>query len=423
MPDSRNMIGCQIFHRANLPEDWSCEPLGNRIKLRYGVGLTEESRVEGKYNVYGSNGIVGTHNEALVDAPGILIGRKGSVGAVHYAEEPFFPIDTVYFVERLRDDSFRYLYYLLDYLNLSRLNAATGVPGLTRKDALSLRGAFPQPDEQIAIANILDAVDEAIKRTRTSLEKAWTVKCGVLQKLLTCGVGKSGEVRNYEDSPEQFKPSRIGLIPAEWEVSRVGVEFNITAGFTLGEHRRPRVNKRKYLRVANVQRDKILLDDVAELEASDKEMEGMLLEENDLLVVEGHANPEEIGRCARVEKEAVGLTFQNHLYRLRAKRLNPRFACLWLNSYWSRSYWRRMCATSSGLNTINQRLLKALLVVVPNLEEQKRIVTFAMAQDTFIQNELTNLQGLEKLKKGLMQDLLTGKVRVKQLVTAESAGD
>ena len=83
MRDSRNMLGCQVFHQEYLPEDWLCEPLGNRSRLRYGVGLTEENRIEGAYNVYGSNGVVGTHNEALVEAPGILVGRKGSVGAVH----------------------------------------------------------------------------------------------------------------------------------------------------------------------------------------------------------------------------------------------------------------------------------------------------------------------------------------------------
>src|SRR5207253_826131 len=102
------------------------------------------------------------------------------VGAVHYSETAFWPIDTVYYVKPVAGDDWRFLYYLLNYLNLGKLNAATGVPGLSRRDALAIRGAFPPPDEQREIARILDAVDTAIERTRQAIEKAERLKYGLI---------------------------------------------------------------------------------------------------------------------------------------------------------------------------------------------------------------------------------------------------
>lgn len=199
-------------------------------------------------------------------------------------------------------------------------------------------------------------------------------------------------------------------------------EFDIATGFTLGKHRYPRKNKRKYLRVANVYREKIDLGDIAELEAEEREMAGRILKENDLLIVEGHANIEEIGRCGLVPSQAAGLTFQNHLFRLRAKDINPIFAWVWLNGEFTRSYWRTHCRTSSGLNTINQTLLKALPVLVPDLTEQQRIVDVILAKNTQLHTEVTYLTKLKKLKIGLMQDLLTGKVSIAPLLDSAQEG-
>ena len=169
---SRVLSGCQIFDDETLPAGWNCLPLGDRINLAYGSGLPEEDREPGSIAVYGSNGVVGSHRRSLVDGPGILVGRKGTVGAVHFATGPFWPIDTVYYVLALASDNLRFLYHLLCYLPLKFLNAATGVPGLSRRDAHALRGVFPPPSEQADIARVLDAVDTAIEHTRTAIDHA-----------------------------------------------------------------------------------------------------------------------------------------------------------------------------------------------------------------------------------------------------------
>lgn len=162
MRPSRNLFGCQVFDPESLPDGWDCDPLGERIELAYGCALRADQRTPGGIPVFGSNGQIGTHSTALSDGPGILVGRKGSVGAVQYSEGAFWAIDTVYYVVLKQPASMKFVYYLLQYLPLKNLNAATGVPGLSRRDAYALRGAFPRKVEQEEIAKVISKIDACI---------------------------------------------------------------------------------------------------------------------------------------------------------------------------------------------------------------------------------------------------------------------
>ena len=116
-----------------LPEGWGIKRLGAILELCYGKALKEEDRIPGEFYVYGSGGIVGTHNQALVKEPGIIVGRKGNVGSIYWSDRGFFPIDTVYFVKSALNNS--YLFFLLQSMNFINNDAA--VPGLNRKQAYS----------------------------------------------------------------------------------------------------------------------------------------------------------------------------------------------------------------------------------------------------------------------------------------------
>ena len=107
-----------------------------------------------------------------------------------------------------------------------------------------------------------------------------------------------------------------------------------------------------------------------------------------------------------------GYTFQNHLFRLRPTQLSAGFALLWMNGASTRRYWWRMCSTSSGLNTINRSLLSAVPVAVLPVPEQERVLAFARGASSRIEQESEALRKLRTLKHGLMDDLLTGRVRV-----------
>lgn len=116
-----------------VPAGWELKPLGGVARLNYGKALKAESREAGEVPVFGSSGIIGSHNVRLSDGPGIIVGRKGNVGSVYWAPDPFFAIDTAYFIKP--ESSNLYLYYALQHAGFISTDVA--VPGLNRDFAHS----------------------------------------------------------------------------------------------------------------------------------------------------------------------------------------------------------------------------------------------------------------------------------------------
>ena len=113
--------------------------LGEILKLNYGKALKKEDRRDGEFPVYGSSGIVGTHDSILVKGPGIIVGRNGNVGSVFWCDEDFFVIDTAYFVTSSLP--LRFLFYVLPTLNF--INSDAAVPGFSRNQAYTLKVIVP----------------------------------------------------------------------------------------------------------------------------------------------------------------------------------------------------------------------------------------------------------------------------------------
>lgn len=138
--------------------------LGNILTLEYGNSLVEEERAGGDYPVMGSNGVVGYHDEYLVDGPCIVIGRKGSAGEVRYSEKACYPIDTTFYVVLKNEDyDIKFIYYVLRCLRLQRLSLFKGVPGLNRFDVYEVK--IPQIDKkiQIEIVKTLEPIEHEIE--------------------------------------------------------------------------------------------------------------------------------------------------------------------------------------------------------------------------------------------------------------------
>lgn len=182
-------IGQKEFKDSELgriPKGWEELKVGDVATLEYGKSLPEQERNAGSYPVLGSNGIVGKHKESLVDGPGIVIGRKGSIGKATYIENNFWPIDTTYYVKIKRNDiSLKWLFYLLKNLNLGKYSQADVVPGLNRDLAQRLKIPLPPPPEQQKIAEILSSFDQKLELEQKRKAKLERVKRSLMNDLLT----------------------------------------------------------------------------------------------------------------------------------------------------------------------------------------------------------------------------------------------
>jgi len=125
--------------------DRSCR-LGDLVGLRYGRGLPAAARLPGSVPVYGSGGVVGSHARPLVAGPGIVVGRKGAVGTVHWSQRDFWPIDTVFYVVPAAPGvPLEFLFLALRRVGLPSLRGDSAVPGLTRSSVeTSVIGLPPQ---------------------------------------------------------------------------------------------------------------------------------------------------------------------------------------------------------------------------------------------------------------------------------------
>ena len=186
----------QVTFHKGIPEDWEIKKLAGIVELAYGKALKEEDRVPGVYTVFGSSGIVGTHKNYLVKAPGLIVGRKGNVGSIHWSEQDFYPIDTVYYVKS--NLSLYFLFFLLKSLNFINNDAA--VPGLNRGQAYANKFYLPPQsliDKYVEIAkNIFDC--------KSHLKKQNEILKQTRDRLLTRLI--SGKL-SVEDLDIQFPPS------------------------------------------------------------------------------------------------------------------------------------------------------------------------------------------------------------------------
>ena len=157
-----------LMKKARSTESgWKTVTLGEFAPFTYGKGLPVGKRNPlGAIPVFGSNGVVGYHDSPLTDGPTIIIGRKGTVGAVHYSPIPCWPIDTTFFITGNDSTLVRFKYYALSMIGLERMNSDSAVPGLNRSAAHVRTLLLPGESEQRAIAHILGTLDDKIELNR-----------------------------------------------------------------------------------------------------------------------------------------------------------------------------------------------------------------------------------------------------------------
>jgi type I restriction enzyme, S subunit len=178
------------FGEDGLPQGWRLRTVGDILELAYGKSLTKDARQEGPFPVYGSGGIAGTHVEALVSEPTIVVGRKGTVGSLYWAPRGCFPIDTTFFVRS--SAPMNYTYRLLETLGLSDMNTDAAVPGLNRNNVYRLKVPAAGDELLAQFEALAGAWQRAIDHTLGENRTLAVLRDTLLPKLM------SGELRVRE---------------------------------------------------------------------------------------------------------------------------------------------------------------------------------------------------------------------------------
>ncbi|MDA9109434.1 restriction endonuclease subunit S [Woeseiaceae bacterium] len=308
---------------------------------------------------------------------------------------------------RLRQSSFNpYFYsYVLNSeqfkLIAQKVVTGDGRSNLNLKDFVNLPITYPiLVNEQKKIASILTSVDEVIENTQKQIDKLQDLKKATMNELLTKGIGHT-----------EFKDSELGRIPKSWEVRTVGELGSLKNG--LNKPKESFGYGTKFVNISDAYPVQLNCDSLGRLDASTKEIKDYSLEGGDLVFVRssvklgGVAIPTEFCYCGEpVVFCGFMIRFRPHL-----KGLESSFLRQYLLNDATRVRIERLATGGANIN-INQEALSQFKVLLPTTEEQKYFSSVNVGFEDSLQKYQEKLSQTQSLKKSLMQDLLTGKVRV-----------
>lgn len=202
-----------------MPPAWKTAPFNEFLILQRGKDLTKSEFQPGNVPVAGSNGVIGYHNKANVAAPGVTVGRSGSVGEVSIYHRPFWAHNTCLYVRDFLGNDEVFSYFFLQYLNVGRFRSGASVPTLDRNTFRFLPVVFPPLSEQRKIAQLLSAVQRAIERQERLIALTAELKKALMHKLFTEGT-----------RGEPLKQTEIGPVPKSWETVRLDQIATIERG-------------------------------------------------------------------------------------------------------------------------------------------------------------------------------------------------
>jgi len=386
---------------------WKTTTLADEIELAYGKSLPGHLRCPGSAQVFGSNGIVGTHTSGCVEGPGIIIGRKGSVGEVAFSKEDFWPIDTTYFVKNTGQHNWRYLFHLLSSLELTGLNSHSAVPGLNRDDVYSIRVRIPEATVQKDIATVLDFVATKVESEQKAIIMCSSAKMATMRKLFAKGL--RGETQ---------KETEIGLVPASWDVRRFE---SVREWLQYGTSVQCDSKRSTYpvLRIPNVEAAFVNVKDLKYCDLPPEVAERYQLVNGDLLFIRTNGVRERLGKCAVYAGDPKGALFASYLIRARIllEELVPRYAAYFFSSELGTELVAGGATPAAdGKFNLNTGAINSILLPVPpSLDEQEDIVEILEAIDRKIALHRSKMTILEGIFQTLLHKLITGELHVSEL--------
>ena len=372
--------------------DWETKRLGDFSPLTYGESLpVHERNSSGNVPVFGSNGIVGYHDVAVTLGPTIVIGRKGSIGRVHFSTGPCWPIDTTFFVTGDDADIIKFKYYVLSTLGLDKMNTDSAVPGLNRSIAHAQKLYIPPLREQRAIATALSDVDSLLDSLEVLIAKKQVVKEAAMQQLLT---GRT----------------RLPGFGGEWETKLTGklgkfVKGNGITRADLSDDGLPCVLYGELYTQYNSH-----ITAVKSKIRPEVARKALQVEAGDLLFTGSGETSEDIGRCAAYLGESTAYV-GGDIIVLTLYQEDPRYFGYLMN-HSSVSEQKARMGHGGTISHINAHSLSQIQVRVPPLPEQCAIAAVLSDMDDEIAALERRREKTEAVKRGMMQELLTGRVRL-----------
>jgi type I restriction enzyme S subunit len=229
--------------------NWQDTHWGDLATLEYGRALRGYSASTGTYRVFGTNGPIGWHDEPLCGHASVIVGRKGAYRGVHYSPNPFFAIDTAFYLEPKTEIDVRWAYYELLTKDINGMDSGSAIPSTTREAFYRLPVRVPPLSDQRAIGHILGALDDKIELNRRMSEtleamaraifKSWFVDFDPVRA--KADGSKTGLYRHLtEIFPSSFVESELGEIPEEWRAGRLDDLLILQRGFDLPSTERRR---------------------------------------------------------------------------------------------------------------------------------------------------------------------------------------
>ncbi len=400
------------MEQYELPDEWTLTTLGNVVAIQYGDGLRRGERKGGEVKVFGSNGEIGRHTEALTRGPTIIIGRKGSVGAVHFSDSACWPIDTTFFIDHFPDNlDPKFLFHFLRNQNLANLDRSTAIPGINRDDLYETALPLPPLSEQQLIVNKIELLIAQLRTSREALDRTPPLLKKFRQSVLSSAFRGELTERDPNDEPastlleriraerhlkweeelrakgkdpakgkyvEPERPDTRDLpeLPEGWVCAHLGALAEIRNGVTKGRDlTRFKTIEVPYLRVANVQNGFLDLSVVKTIKIKAEELEKYRLQLNDILFTEG-GDRDKLGRGTVWRDEIEACVHQNHIHcaRLYCNEVAPEWISLATQLPYARDYFWNNASQTVNLASLNATNLKAFHIPLPPANEQRRII-------------------------------------------------
>jgi len=409
----------------DLPEGWKFSKVKDLFMDGRGRIISEEEikNKEGIYPVYSSqtynNGELGKINTYDFEGEFITWTTDGANAGTVFYRNGKFNCTNVCGILKPRNENInvKFFSYLLSTIAKNYVSYI-GNPKLMNSTFRDIKIIYPDNYyEQQKIAEILETIDNAIEKTDKIIEKYKRIKQGLMQDLLTKGIDENGNIR--DEKTHKFKDSQLGRIPEEWEVVRLGEVVEETYPGEWGDNPIDNENIFPVFSTLAIDYDgRIDFTKAVPRKLNKKKIEKLKLKKGMILIEKsGGSTDTPAGKVAILKQDFDG-TCSNFIQILKIKYN-------FCNSYYL--FYRLLYNFKNNLIEKYQQRTTGIInfiltdyfneyIPLPPLHEQQRIAEILSQIDQTIEKEQQYKEKLQKIKQGLMQDLLTGKVRVNHLV-------